>query len=162
VFTAVPVVRVIVTPLTDSVVDADTTVVPVVAVVSVIVQLPVPPEVVHGFGAPSVPGPETIANVIDVPSEAGPNPLPVFTSTVAVKVCVAVIGLIADCGVIEMFASTQFFCAFPLPPGPGFEAVVRVIVCPLTGMSEVAWTTVVPTAVEVIVTVQLAVAAPPV
>src|SRR5206468_1234306 len=39
---------------------------------------------------------------------------------------------------------------------------VRVIVTPFTGMSDVAETTVVPTTAEVIVTVQLAVAAPPV
>ena len=40
--------------------------------------------------------------------------------------------------------------------------VVRVIVWPLTGMSDVAETTVVPTTAEVMVTVQVAVAAPPV
>ena len=40
--------------------------------------------------------------------------------------------------------------------------VVRVIVTPSTGMSAVADTTVVPVAADVIVTVQLAVAAPPV
>ena len=54
--------------------------------------------------------------------------------------------------------------AFPLPPAAVFAAVpvVRVIVCPLTGMSEVAETTVVPVTADVIVTVQVAVAAPPV
>jgi hypothetical protein len=61
-----------------------------------------------------------------------------------------------------MFASTHTFDALPLPPGPGFDPVVRGIDCPLTGMFEVAETTVVPTAAEVIVTVQLAVAPPPV
>ena len=54
--------------------------------------------------------------------------------------------------------------ALPLPPEAVLSAVpvVRVIVCPLTGMSEVACTTVVPATFEVIVTVQLAVAPPPV
>src|SRR5262245_25307121 len=63
-----------------------------------------------------------------------------------------------------MFASgaIQIFCASPLPPGPGFVMVVRGIVTPPTGMFEVARTTVVPAVLEVIVTVQLAVAAPPV
>jgi hypothetical protein len=63
-----------------------------------------------------------------------------------------------------MFASTQVFDAFPLPPAVVFAAapVVRVIVCPLTGMSDVAETTVVPVVAELIVTVQEAVAAPPV
>jgi hypothetical protein len=40
--------------------------------------------------------------------------------------------------------------------------VVRVIVTPFTGIADVAETTVVPMTAEVIVTVQLAVAAPPV
>src|SRR5262245_60257598 len=63
-----------------------------------------------------------------------------------------------------MFAFTQTLLAFPDPPAAVFTAVfvVRVITTPLTGMSEVADTTVVPTALELIVTVQLAVAAPPV
>ena len=54
--------------------------------------------------------------------------------------------------------------ALPLPPGAVFTAVpvVRVIVTPLTGMFDVAETTVVPVAAEVIVTVQDAVAPPPV
>ena len=52
----------------------------------------------------------------------------------------------------------------PLPPAAVFTAVlvVRVIVRPLTGMFDVAETTVVPATAEVIVTVQVAVAAPPV
>ena len=71
---------------------------------------------------------------------------------------------VAFAGVIWMFALTQSLLALPLPPAAVFTAVlvVRVIVWPLTGMSEVAETTVVPTAAEVIVTVQLAVAPPPV
>src|SRR4051794_39276133 len=63
-----------------------------------------------------------------------------------------------------MFASTHVFDAFPEPPAAVFAAVpvVRVIVTPLTGIPAVADTTVVPVAAAVIVTVQLAVAAPPV
>jgi hypothetical protein len=64
---------------------------------------------------------------------------------------------------VAMLESAQFLLAFPLPPEEVFAAVpvVRVIVCPLAGMPEVAETTVVPAIAEVIVTVQLAVAAPP-
>ena len=71
---------------------------------------------------------------------------------------------VAVAGVIWMLALTQILLALPLPPAAVFTAVfvVRVIVWPLTGMSEVAETTVVPVAAEVIVTVQVAVAAPPV
>jgi hypothetical protein len=63
-----------------------------------------------------------------------------------------------------MFASTHVFDAFPEPPAVVFAAVpvVRVIVTPLTGIADVADTTVVPTAADEIVTWQLAVAAPPV
>ena len=73
-------------------------------------------------------------------------------------------GLVAVAGVIWMFASTQIFLALPLPPAAVLTAVlvVRVIVWPLTGMSDVAATTVVPATAEVMVTVQVAVAAPPV
>ena len=54
--------------------------------------------------------------------------------------------------------------ALPLPPAVVFAAVpvVRVIVCAVTGMFEVADTTVVPIVADVIVTLQLAVAPPPV
>src|SRR3954469_8556401 len=67
-------------------------------------------------------------------------------------------------GVIWMLASTQILLALPLPPAVVFTAVlvVRVMVWPLTGMSDVAETTVVPVAADVMVTVQVAVAAPPV
>ena len=65
-----------------------------------------------------------------------------------------------------MFASgcTQSFWALSLPPEAVFCAVpvVRVMDTPLTGMSDVAWMTVVPATFEVIVTVQLAEAPPPV
>ncbi len=57
-------------------------------------------------------------------------------------------------------SSAQFFVAGPeLLPVP---SVVRVIETPPTGMLEVALTTVAPEAAEVIVTVQLALAPPPV
>ena len=60
-------------------------------------------------------------------------------------------------------ASAQNLPALSLPPAAVFAAVpvVRVIVCPLTGIAEVAETIVVPVVADVIVTVQLAVAPPP-
>src|SRR5262245_576199 len=63
-----------------------------------------------------------------------------------------------------MFASTHAFEALPLPPAAVLTAVPvdRVNVTPPTGISDVADTTVVPTLAELIVTVQLADAAPPV
>jgi hypothetical protein len=66
--------------------------------------------------------------------------------------------------VVVTVSSPQFLVALSLPPEAVFAAVpvVRVMVCPFTGMSDVADTTVVPAVDEVIVTVQLAVAAPPV
>src|SRR3954454_9364596 len=65
---------------------------------------------------------------------------------------------------VTFVTSPQFFEAVPLPPAPVFAAVpvVRVMLTPLTGIADVAVTTVVPAVAEVIVTVQLAVAAPPV
>src|SRR5262249_38262301 len=62
--------RVSETPPTDGVAWALTTVVPVVLEASVIVQLPVPPEVVHGLGEVNEPGPETMLKLIEVPSGA--------------------------------------------------------------------------------------------
>jgi len=61
-------------------------------------------------------------------------------------------------------ASAHNFDAFAEPPEAVFAAVpvVRVIVTPLTGMPAVAETTVVPVVADTIVTVQLAVAPPPV
>jgi hypothetical protein len=61
-------------------------------------------------------------------------------------------------------ASAHNFDAFPEPPESVFAAVpvVRVIVTPFTGIPAVADTTVVPVAADASVTVQLAVAAPPV
>ena len=65
-----------------------TTVVPVTAELRVIVQLPVPPAVVHGFGEVKAPGPLSIVKLICVPSGAFTKPpVPVFTLTCAVNVC---------------------------------------------------------------------------
>src|SRR4051794_3031724 len=63
-----------------------------------------------------------------------------------------------------MLASTHVFNPFPEPPAVVFAAVpvVRLIATPWTGMPAVADTTVVLVAADEIVTVQLAVAAPPV
>ena len=60
--------------------------------------------------------------------------------------------------------SAHDFDAFAEPPEAVFAAVpvVRVIVTPFTGMPAVAETTVVPVAADAIVTVQVAVAPPPV
>ena len=79
--------RVSETPATDTVVCADTVVTPVSAEVSVIVQEPVPPPVVHGFGVVKLPGPESIVKLICVPSGAFTKPVPSFTFTCAVNVC---------------------------------------------------------------------------
>ena len=105
-----------------------------------------------------LPGPLTIEAV----AVCGPASIvPLIAFTVIVSTWFVPTGLFAVAGVIAMFASTQTLLALPLPPAAVFTAVfvVRVIVCPFTGMSDVADTTVVPTAAEVIVTVQLAVAA---
>ena len=68
-------------------------------------------------------------------------------------------------GVISIQASTQTFDAFgtvwPAAVLLSAVAVDRVTVWPATWMSDVADTTVVPVVAEVMVTVQLAVAAPP-
>ncbi len=59
--------RVSESPPTGSVTCALTTVAPVTFETSVIEQLPVPPEVVHGFADVNAPGPESIVKLIDVP-----------------------------------------------------------------------------------------------
>jgi len=84
--------------------------------------------------------------------------------TVIVNTWFVPTGFVAFAGVIAMLAFTHTFSALPLPPAAVFTAVpvVRVIVCPFTGISDVACATVVPTEAEVIVTVQVAVAPPPV
>jgi hypothetical protein len=161
---AVPfVVRVRTTLMTLSVVDAEIVVVPAVDDVIVAVQLPVPPDVVQ-FCAVGVPGPEVIVTVHVVPSGAFTKPVPGLTLTWQVSTWFVPTGFVAVPGVIWMFASTQFLLAFPDPPDAVFCAVpvVRVTTTPLTGMSDVADTTVTPGVADVIVTVQLAVAAPPV
>jgi len=72
--------------------------------------------------------------------------------------------LVAVAGVIPMFAFTQALLALSLPPAamlPGVP-VVRVSDPPPVGMAEVAETTVVPIALDVITTVQVALGVPPV
>src|SRR4051794_6500392 len=90
--------------------------------------------------------------------------LPFRPLTVMCNAWFVLIAFVAVAGVIWMFAFTHTLLALPLPPASVFTAVfvVRVIACPLTGMFEVAETTVVPTVSELITTSQLAVAAPPV
>src|SRR5262249_14140751 len=72
--------------------------------------------------------------------------------------------LVAPAGASWMFASTQILFALSLPPGAEFTTalVMGGIVIPLTGMFALAWTTVSATLLDGIVTVQLAVSAPPV
>ena len=74
-------------------------------------------------------------------------------------------GFEALTGVISIHASTQTFDAFGITAPAAVllmaVAVYRVMVWPATWMSDVADTTVVPVVAEVMVTVQLAVAAPP-
>src|SRR5207253_3402555 len=60
---------------TETVVCAETVVTPVVLDVNVMVQLPVPPAVVHGFAVVSVPGPLSIGKLICVPIDSGPGTL---------------------------------------------------------------------------------------
>src|SRR5262245_5319134 len=95
----------------------------------------------------------------------GPGSIvPLMALIVIVRRWLVPTALVAFAGVIWMLALTQTLFALPLPPAAVFTAVlvVRVIVWPLTGMSDVAETTVVPTSFEAMVTVQVAVAAPPV
>jgi hypothetical protein len=65
---------------------------------------------------------------------------------------------------VRTVSSPQFFAALPLPPDAVFAAVpvVRVTDTPPTEITDVADTTVVPVVAELIDTVQLADAAPPV
>jgi hypothetical protein len=163
VFAAVFVARVTVWPLTGMSDVADTTVVPVVGEVIVTVQLAVaPPPVYVQLGLPTkLPGPLKMLAV----AVCGPASIaPLTALTAIVRTWFVPTGFVAVAGVISMFAFTHVLLALPLPPAAVFTAVfvARVTVWPLTGMSDVADTTVVPTAFDVIVTVQLAVAAPPV
>src|SRR3954451_11855421 len=95
----------------------------------------------------------------------GPASIVPFSAfTVIVSTWFVPTAFVAFAGVIWMLALTQTLLALPLPPEVVFAgvSVVRVIVNPPTGMSDVAETTLVPITFDVIVTVQLAVAAPPV
>ena len=106
-FPACPfVVRVNGTPLTVTVVVAFTTVTPAWDEVSVTVQEPVPPDVVHGFAVVNEPGPDAIVSVISVPSGALVNGCPVFvcTSTCAVSTWLVFTGFVAVAGEIEIRA----------------------------------------------------------
>src|SRR5262245_65199746 len=77
----------------------------------VIWQLPVPPDVTHGFGVVKPPGPLSIVKLIAVPFGAFTKlPLPVFTLTCAVNTCGRPTGLVPF-GVIWMFASTNVLTA---------------------------------------------------
>jgi len=108
-----------------------------------------------------LPGPDTIeaVAVCEPASIVPPSAL-----TVIVNTWLSPTSSVADAGLIWMFASTQLLLALPLPPEAVLAAVpvVRGMTTPLTGMFDVAWTTVVPVVDEVIVTVQLALAPPPV
>jgi hypothetical protein len=166
-FPAVPfVVRVSTTPFTVTVVDAFTVVVPATADVITTSHVPVPPDVVQ-FCAVGVPGPDVIVTVQVVPSGALLYVvLSGDTLTWQWSVWLVPTAFVAVAGLIWMFASgwSHVFDALPLPPEAVFCAVpvVRVIETPLTGMFDVACTTVTPGTAELIVIVQLAVAAPPV
>ena len=72
--------------------------------------------------------------------------VPPSAFTVIVSTWFVPTALVAVAGVIWMFAFTQTLLALPLPPAAVLTAVfvVRVIVWPATGMSDVAETTVVP------------------
>jgi hypothetical protein len=100
------------TPPTERVVCALTVVIPVTFESRLIWQEPVPPAVVHGFAVVNPPGPLSIVKLIDVPSGAGTKPLPLFTFTCAVNVCVAPTRF-TPFGVIWMFASTNVLTALP-------------------------------------------------
>jgi hypothetical protein len=70
-------------------------------------------------------------------------------------------GLVSVAGVIEIAAFTQFFVAGPLLL-PVASVVLVKLPPPFSGMLEVAETVTAPVVVDVITTLQLAVAAPPV
>ena len=103
---------------------------------------------------------------VAVPAASTP---PLVAVTVIVSTWLVPTAFAAFCGVIWMNASTQVLFAFPqfaVQPAVTFAAVpvVRVTVpaALVNPIVEVACTVVVPATAEVIVTVQLAVAAPPV
>ncbi len=102
---------------------------------------------------------------VAVPAASTPPPVAL---TVIVSTWFVPTALVAFCGVIWMNASTQFLVAFPqftVQPAVTFAAVPVVRVTVPTALVkpivEVACTSVRPAAAEVIVTVQVAVAAPP-
>src|SRR5262245_27468746 len=86
--------------------------------------------------------------------------VPFTALTVIVRTWFVFTALVAAAGVIWMFASTQVLLAGPLLPA--VPSVVRITAPSLvSGMFDVADTTVVPVTADVMVTVQLALAPPP-
>ena len=70
-------------------------------------QLPVPPDVVHGVAGVKRARPESIVKLIVRPvRRVHEAAAPLFTLTCAVNMCVAPTGFVAVGGVIWMFAST--------------------------------------------------------
>src|SRR5439155_311761 len=131
---------------------AETTVVPVVAEVMTTVQLAVVGRAScrHGGESTKLPGPLVILAVAE--------PLPKVAATAVtemVSVCLVPTALVAVAGVMAMVASGHVLLA--VPPLPAVPSVVRVTEpSPVSGMEEVAETTVVPVVAEVMTTVQLA------
>src|SRR5262249_34695900 len=83
-----PDVRVSDTPITGTVVEARTTVVPGVDEVICTVHDPVAPPVTHVFTPPTkLPGPDRIEKLIVVPAGAFTKPVPSLTFTCPVSVC---------------------------------------------------------------------------
>ena len=106
--------RVSETPPTESVVCALTVVTPVTAELSVIVQLPVPPTVVHGFG-----GRERAGAAVDREADLRPGRRVHEAARAVVHVHVRrervrrADRVRRRCGVIWMFASTNVLTASP-------------------------------------------------
>src|SRR5262249_46022184 len=137
----------------ETVVESRTTVVPAVADVICTVHEPVFPTVVQVFTPPTnEPGPNTVEGLITVPAGAFTKPETVLTFTWPVNVWFVRTTFVAVAGVIWMFASTQFFCAFGLSPAFA-SPVSRCNGTPLTVTSVAAFATVTPGVAEVICTV---------
>src|SRR5262249_53122376 len=127
---------------------------------SVAATLPMQPPPLNSVNVTVPVGAGTDAGVPAVFVTVASSCTPVPEATVAL-----VIGLLeASSTLVVTVTSPQFLLALTEPPEAVFAAVpvVRVITTPPTGMFDVAEMTVVPVAADVIVTVQLAVAAPPV
>src|SRR3954451_5124282 len=128
---AVPVVRVSERVPTARVVVADIVSSPGFVDVVSMVQVPAPLAIVHWFPATKEPTcAPTYANVTTVPFGASVYvPEPVFTNTCAVYVCVVLIGLTADSGLIVMYASTNVLTtSLPFSPCPSVWTVTGAAV----------------------------------